>query len=338
MITNFLTFIKEGRITIIDYREPNRKTIVKYNPDKKGIKKNNFDIFNKSNSLNYKTLKLKKTKLTCFKLYDLTNKLFKYLKYTDNLKDNNVEIDKDSFLELKEESYWYASELIDEKMPLVDYIVSPESSSKFNSDFLKGIKKNLKKNVIIMDDFFTKYIDNIKYDKEYGDYLLKNGLITEDDIITIKNKIKKWKTIDEPIRLLTKLKEELYDEVNNIPIIKSDDRVKIYSRITKIQSEILDLKTNGRSSALEKDKIKNWSIKNVPGIYRQLLSNVFKINTKYDNLIETLSNKKIVVFDDIVTTGKTLDEVCSILLDYGVKKENILIISYGSIDINTHKK
>ena len=140
MITNFLTFIKEGRITIIDYREPNRKTIVKYNPDKKGIKKNNFDIFNKSNSLNYKTLKLKKTKLTCFKLYDLTNKLFKYLKYTDNLKDNDVEIDKDSFLELKEESYWYASELIDEKMPLVDYIVSPESSSKFNSDFSSPIE------------------------------------------------------------------------------------------------------------------------------------------------------------------------------------------------------
>jgi competence protein ComFC len=54
------------------------------------------------------------------------------------------------------------------------------------------------------------------------------------------------------------------------------------------------------------------------------LKNTFSVNTKYNNL---LKNKKILLIDDVVTTGSTIYECSKILKRAGAKEVHILVLA-----------
>lgn len=345
MILKYFKYIIEGRIIDNVPKSENEPHIIRYDKYKKGIKNNNFNIYIKNdekNGLNYTEKVLQKTNVRCLFLYDFNSKYFKYLKFGEKIKTknvNNVIVDKESMNLLEQDTCLYLSEVIKENIPDVDYIISPESSSSINTNITYGMLKYLKNiNVKILDKFFIKDVYNITYIKEIGNDLIERGIILPTEIETFRNKIKKWKTIDEPIRDLLQEEKRLLDEISKIPNEKIDEKTDLYRIVSKIIQKINDLKGRGKSAAMQNFEIKPWSLKSVNSLYRQLITNLFKINTDYIDLVGEFKNNKFVIFDDVYTTGKTVNECCLTLLSIGVKSENILVITLGKITPNLNKK
>ena len=61
---------------------------------------------------------------------------------------------------------------------------------------------------------------------------------------------------------------------------------------------------------------KEQRIQNIKGVY------------KVQN-IECIKNKKILLIDDIYTTGSTLNECCKILVKKGINKQNIGVLTFA---------
>ena len=98
----------------------------------------------------------------------------------------------------------------------------------------------------------------------------------------------------------------------------------------------------------EKD-IKQWQIKNISDYVRKSLSNLFMLTKELDkpysyekntktitgqsNFIDRLrrNGKKILIFDDNISSGTTLDDICSSLIKQGIKKENLMVITLGLV-------
>lgn len=63
-----------------------------------------------------------------------------------------------------------------------------------------------------------------------------------------------------------------------------------------------------------------YNIKTFSGKERNVLNNLFTINSKYQNYItKVITNKNVLVFDDNYSTGVTLDETCLQLQQYNPK-------------------
>lgn len=57
---------------------------------------------------------------------------------------------------------------------------------------------------------------------------------------------------------------------------------------------------------------------------QNILKNVFNINPKFKNMMQ---DKTVLLIDDVMTTGSTLNACSHILLDSGVKQINVLVIA-----------
>jgi predicted amidophosphoribosyltransferase len=53
---------------------------------------------------------------------------------------------------------------------------------------------------------------------------------------------------------------------------------------------------------------------------RKYVKNMLKINSDYDNVVLSMLDKKILVIDDILTSGKTLDEIKTLLSNLNTKE------------------
>lgn len=108
--------------------------------------------------------------------------------------------------------------------------------------------------------------------------------------------------------------------------------------------EIYDIK-NARgldpTIDLETGRMKDWQIKNLGEKDRLAIKGFMDYNEaqpedmgnikKKRNIMSNISDKKIVVFDDNLSSGATLDDICLFLIVKGAKKENILCITLGKM-------
>ena len=98
-----------------------------------------------------------------------------------------------------------------------------------------------------------------------------------------------------------------------------------------------------------------WQIKHLSDGIRKSIYNIFKLTEQFDfkysypskdnnvisgvsKLIDRLArnNKTIMIFDDNISSGATLDDAASYLINNGVSKENIVVITLGKVPTSVY--
>lgn len=116
---------------------------------------------------------------------------------------------------------------------------------------------------------------------------------------------------------------EKYDIIIVVPVSISRKKERGYNQSTILAKEI--------SRIIERPFVENvlYKIKNtVPQSTlnkeqrEQNAKGVYKVNN-----IQKIYNKKVLIFDDIYTTGSTLNECAKVLIEQGIKKEQIGVMT-----------
>ena len=189
---------------------------------------------------------------------------------------------------------------------------------------------NLCKNCELM---LSKYeINCIKYcaKEKYFDYLfcaLKYENIVREKIIQYKFNEKSYlhKTF---AKIIIKNKKiygflKLYDIIITVPMFKNKKAVRGYNQSELIAKEI----GTQLGLAFEKDvliKIKNTQVQSTLN-KTQRVENIKDAFTIKDNT--RVKNKKVVLIDDIYTTGSTVNECSKVLKKAGVKEICVVTIA-----------
>lgn len=185
-------------------------------------------------------------------------------------------------------------------------------------------KIKLEKSFKFQEDNYSKKIDK-NFVKHY--YFFRYEDIIRSQILSFKFREKSYiyKTIVSFLENKQKSFEKLkkYDIILVIPISKKRKKERGYNQsalmaegISQIisakvlKNRIYKIKNTVPQSTLNKEQRK----KNVKGVYRVT-------NTK------GLKDKKILIFDDIYTTGNTVNECARVLVEKGIKKDNIGVLT-----------
>ena len=160
--------------------------------------------------------------------------------------------------------------------------------------FIFKYKKYIRK--LILD---YKFNDKSYIGKVFAEYINRNKLCC-----------RKLKSYDIIIPVPMSIKNKLLRGYNQTEIIA--DEISKKFKIMLMKDGIIKVKKTKKQSTLNKE---------------ERLSNVidaYKINEKY---ISCFENKKIIIFDDIYTTGATIDECKKLFSKLNVKEILILILA-----------
>lgn len=171
----------------------------------------------------------------------------------------------------------------------------------YNDDILKFYNEHMY--IFIYDGIIRKTIINYKFNEK--SYIYK----------TLSNYILKNKKFIEKI--------QSYDIIIPVPISKERYKQRGYNQSELIVEEI------GRKVQTKIERKVLYKIKNIvpqstlnKEEREQNIKGAYKIKN-----IENIINKKILLFDDIYTTGSTVNECCKILTEKGVKELGILTLA-----------
>lgn len=341
-------YLTEAQIKMLSENEENEDLWfhggkVGYNPNRQ---KNMDDRIFKDNSkdLNVKKVLLPKSGIMSYNLYDIHSmRVNKTLKHGTDLDGNKVEIDTtedgtqysntlDWFLQ---RSVMYMRHIIGNSD--VDYITYPQSSSDFNEKMANKLLSMYphSEGIKIIPQMLLKNVRGI----EVNVSMAKSIGLSDEEIETLQRRVTKWHS-DEDVRDIRRKIDALKDEIANM-LAKTEHRrgrkptAQIASKEEMINSFQNDIKLMrkgriGRDSTIDQDgRTKDWQIKSIDDRLRRSIDNIFTINPKYAMMAHKFKEKSIVVFDDNLSSGATMDEICVALLKLGVKK--IIPITLGVI-------
>lgn len=194
-----------------------------------------------------------------------------------------------------------------------------------------------------------------KYKLKFNERYIKNKVIKEynkneyiDELISvfkyeniIRHKIIEYKFFDKPYLyktfVETILKNEKlcgflkkYDIIIPIPINKKRKQERKYNQTEIIAKNLSSSLKNldYQEKLLIKTKNTVPQSKLTKNQRRKNIQNVFEINkNKIDKINEIIGNKKIILFDDIYTTGSTVNECAKLLKKAGARKIMVLTIA-----------
>lgn len=207
--------------------------------------------------------------------------------------------------------------------------ICDECLNKLNSE-LKLKKIRIDKNIsekIYKVVYETNNIIKIFYLFEYKDLIRKK-------IIEFKfnDKSYLYKTFSNIILKNKKICKLLnsYDIIIPVPMFEKKKSKRGYNQTELISKEIaerLDIMFNNNILFKIKEN-KTQSLLNYHE-RKQNVINVYKIN---DSEMKNVSNKKIILFDDIYTTGFTVKECIKELEKLNPKKVDVLVLAKGKIE------
>ncbi|OKZ57685.1 MAG: hypothetical protein BHV99_00260 [Clostridium sp. 26_21] len=173
--------------------------------------------------------------------------------------------------------------------------------------------------------FITIYSKKQNFSEQY--YLFQYKNLIRNLILQIKFQRKPYiyKTIEYFLQNNKKYLEKLkkYDIIIVVPLSWKRSLQRGYNQsllIAKIISNILQIKIENKVLYKNKNIVPQSTLSK-----REREKNIkraFKIKD-----IEKVKNKKILIIDDIYTTGSTLNECAKLLLKSGIKKENIGVLT-----------
>lgn len=289
--------------------------------------------------------KLPKTGVLSVNLYDLRSdrNISKTWKHSMD-KDKNPVIQDASMEILFKRSIIYATSLIKRYLPDVDYILIPQSSSDFNKKVGMSISEHLGNGsdyTYFKPDIFVKSVKDIEIDYDWINRSTDNiDKLTPSELETLKRRIFKWINVDEQVRTLYSEIKKLNDEINKVIALKSEKRGRPTKFVSDRKNAIKDkqqqidtiLQHNiGRPIQYVDDEgnVKSWEIKREEEKIRKAIKGFMQLNPKYNNYINKFKGKKIVIFDDNISSGATMDDCCLCLQKIGVNLKDILVITFG---------
>lgn len=182
-----------------------------------------------------------------------------------------------------------------------------------------------RKKIQIEFKFTTIYSKKQNFSEQY--YLFQYKNLIRNLILQIKFQRKPYiyKTIEYFLKNNKKKLEKLkkYDIIIVVPLSWKRMLKRGYNQsllIAKIISNILQIKIESGILCKTKNIVPQSTLNKKQR--KENIKGAFKIKH-----IEKIENKKILIIDDIYTTGSTLNECAKILLRSGIKKENIGVLT-----------
>lgn len=248
----------------------------------------------------------------------------------------------------------YLADIVKRNLPDVDYILIPSSSSELNTKIAKELDRRLGGNTsysFFRPDMFVKNIQTIEIDNEWLNKKADNiDKLSPDEYNQLLKRISKWKSIDEPIRGFRREIEQLEKEIEAIKNAKAEKRGRPSKEITDRQKDIeakrqaiYVLRHSGSSRGKDNTvngsgKVKEWQVKALEDKVRKAIKGFMQLNPEKMSLVRKLSGKKIVIFDDNISSGATMDDCCRALIKVGVKPKDILVLTLGIMDPTVYQR
>ena len=201
--------------------------------------------------------------------------------------------------------------------PVTNYILKDNESIISNSIYFKfdiaGDPFEIKNNKV--DDYIS---NNFYFDKIYS--LFSNFEESQKIVHLIKYKKYYWiaETIGEELgKKITKESDCKYDIILPCPLHKVKKRTRGFNQAyhialginNKLNTEIIEDLVLRHKFTQTQTKLKSKERK-------KNLENVFKINTNFEQDIE---NKSILIVDDVITTGATINSIAKELSNFNPK-------------------
>ena len=293
----------------------------KFTPGKNDTDVTSTEIFNEDKKFKYHEVLLPKSGVMSYNLYKISDmRISKALKHTNKFKDiEKREIDFDSIDKFMKRSSLYIYSIL--KNNPVDIITYPESSSEFNKDMVEYIMDRYKKSpgIKCIPNLMSKNIRNV-----YVNFTVAKELgLSDADINRLRHDVENWKSDADVYDLRVKI-----DELNDYIAYHSGKRgrptndIKQKKELVKNLEEQIKILRKGRrgkdKTKSSDGKAKNFEIKSIEDKRRRSLEGLFGINPKLSGIQQDLKGKHIVIFDDNISSGATLDDICLELQKHGV--------------------
>src|SRR5574344_87021 len=276
-------------------------------------------IFDSNGSIRNRDMKLSKSGVIVHNLFYLRNlDVNRALKHKTDLEGNPVEWDTKGSGNV-ELFFDKAAILIkyligNEKVDIFTY---PQSSSELNKTIINKVRKKYpnSEGFRIYPEAFIKNVRGIVVDEKAA----RAAGLTDEEIQRLQHSVDVWHRQEDIRDLRKKI------ETGNF----SNQEVEtILSQIKDIRSRN---KMRGRDSTVDRKtgKVKSWQIKSVPDEDRRFLKHMFTVAPEYIKYSKEFKSKNVVLFDDNLVSGTTLDEICCTLQELGVNK--ILAFTLGLV-------
>ena len=293
----------------------------KFTPGKNDTDVTSTEIFNDDKKFKYHEVLLPKSGVMSYNLYKISDmRISKALKHPQKFKDvEKREIDFDSIDRFMKRSSLYIHSILKDNP--VDIITYPQSSSEFNKDMVDYIMKRYKDSpgIKCIPDLMTKNIRNV-----YVNYTVAKELgLSDADINKLRHDIENWKEDAKVYELRVQI-----DQLNDYIAYHTGKRgrpsndIKNKRELVKNledQIKILRKGRRGRDKTKNVDgRAKNFEIKSIEDKRRRSLEGLFGINPELNGIQQNLKGKHVVIFDDNISSGATLDDICLELQKHGV--------------------
>lgn len=276
-------------------------------------------IFDDNGGFRVNKIKLPKSHIMSYNLYKITDmRISKALKHRDQQK---FPYDDKSLKIFMARTALYIKHIIGNRN--VDILTYPQSSSPFNKQMIDYVSKLFpnSEGIKSIPNLLTKNVRNVYINFDVAKQL---GL-TDNEIHALQNRVDKWKG-DEDIRDLRRKIKALEDEILAIkqhrgkgrPSNEFRNKEKLLQSYND-QIPLLRKGKMGRDNTIDQyGNVKDFQIKTLGDKERQSIEGLFTINPELNGIQQKLKGKDIVIFDDNISSGATLDDICLELLKLGV--------------------
>lgn len=293
--------------------------------------------------LNVRIVHLPKSNIDSYNLYDIkTMKVNKALKHNVDMQGQPVQWNQDgNGMSSSSIDYFIRRSALEIKHLIgnssIDIVTYPQSSSNFNNMMCKAILSYFpnSEGIRLIPELLSKNIKNIYVNVN----IAKSLGLSDSEIHDLQRWVEKWHK-DEDIRSLRREVQVLQNEVANMIQSKTEKRGRPSKEITNrrdkidyLNQQIKDLRkgVRGKDPTIDKEtgEVRNWQIKSLDDKWRSAIEGIFTINPLYQQYQYKLQGKTVLVFDDNISSGATMDDVCLALKKLGVGK--IIPITLGVI-------
>ena len=293
----------------------------KFTPGKNDTDVTSTEIFNDDKKFKYHEVLLPKSGIMSYNLYKISDmRISKALKHPQKFKDiENREINFDSIDKFMKRTSLYMQSILRDNP--IDIITYPQSSSEFNKYMVVYIMNRYKNSpgIKCIPDLMTKNIRNV-----YVNYTVAKELgLTDADINRLSHYIENWKEDAKVYELRVQI-DQLNDYIayhtgkRGRPSNEIKNKKELVKNLEE-QIKILRKGRRGRDKTKSSDgRAKNFEIKSIEDKKRRSLEGLFGINPELSGIQQDLKGKHIVIFDDNISSGATLDDICLELQKYGV--------------------